>query len=75
MFITYYTLKKNQAAKLKFKKALTTLQKATLPAKAILPAKFDARRQPKTKIRRATRLAQPNYYNLFDWTIQTREVI
>ena len=47
--------------------------KAILPAKAVLPAKFDARRQPKSKIKRATRLVQPNYYNLFDWTIQTSE--
>ena len=49
--------------------------KAILPAKATLPAKFDARRQPEFKIKRATRLIQPNCYNLFDWTIQTREVI
>ena len=54
---------------LKYKKALTT------DGKAILPAKFDARRQPKSKIKRATRLVQPSYYNLFDWTIQTRDVI
>ena len=32
-------------------------------------------RQPKSKIKRATRLVQPNYYDLFDWIIQTREVI
>ena len=76
LFITYYTIKKkNQATKLKYKKALTTDCKAIPPAKAILPAKFDARRQPKSKIKRAIRLVQPNYYNLFDWTIQTREVI
>ena len=65
-------LKKNQTTKLKYKKASI---KAILPAKAIPPAKFDARRQLKSKIYRATRLVQPNYYNLFDWTIQTREVI
>jgi len=45
------------------------------PVKAILPAKFDARRQLKSKIYRVTRLVHPNYYDLFDWTIQTREVI
>ena len=37
--------------------------------------KFDASRQRKSKIKRGTRLVQPNYYNLFDWTIQSREVI
>ena len=39
--------------------------------KAILPAKFDARRQASAKIKRATGLVQPLCYNLFDWTIQT----
>ena len=38
-------------------------------------AKLDARRQLKPKILHAAQLVQANYYNLFDWTIQTREVI
>ena len=46
LFITYYTIKKNQATKLKYKKALTADCKAILAAKAILPAKFDAHKHP-----------------------------
>ena len=54
--------KKNQATKLKFKKALIKLQSNS--SRQIW-------RQASAKIYRATRLVQPNYYNLFDWTIQT----
>ena len=68
LFITYYTLKK-------IKLPSWSTRKHWQNCKATLPAKFDARRQPKSKIKRATQLVQPNYYNLFHWTIQTREVI
>ena len=37
---------------MKYKKALTTDCKVILPTKAILPAKFDTRHQPKSKIKR-----------------------
>ena len=65
MFITYYMLKKKQATKLKYKKALIKLQSNS--SRQIW-------RQASAKIR-ATWLVQPNYYNLFDWTIESREVI
>ena len=59
-------LQKTQATKLRYKKALIKLQSNS--SRQIW-------RQASAKIQRATRLVQPNYYNLFDWTIQTREVI
>ena len=65
LFITYYTIKK------KIKPPSWNRRKRWQNCKAILPAKFGARRQPKSKIKRATQLVQLNYYNLFDWTIQT----
>jgi len=55
-------LKKNQATKLRYKKALIKLQSNS--SRQIW-------RQASAKIQRATRLVQPNYYSLFDWTIQT----
>ena len=57
LFITYYMLKKNQATKLEYKKALIKLQSKS-SRKAILPAKFEARRQLKYNV-------QP------DWSNQT----
>ena len=54
--------KNNQATKLKFKKALIKLQSNS--SRQIW-------RQASAKIYRATRLVQPNYYSLFDSTIQT----
>ena len=64
MVAAYYILHalKNQATKLRYKKALIKLQS-------------NSSCQASARIKRATRLVQPNYYNLFDWTIQTREVI
>ena len=72
LFITYYMLKKNQATKLKYKKALIKLQSNSSRHSN---SSRQIWRQASAKIWRATRLVQPNYYNLFDWTIQTREVI
>ena len=69
LFITYYTINK------RIKPPSWSTRRHSQNCKAILPAKFDARRQPKSKIKRATQLVQLNDYNLFDWTIQTREVI
>ena len=66
LFITYYILKKNQATKLKYKKALIKLQSNS---------SHRIWSQASAKIYCATRLVQPIYYNLFEWTIQTREVI
>ena len=59
-------LKKNQATELKYKKNVDKTAKQFFPPN-LTPAV--------SQIKRATRLVQPNYYNLFDWTIQTREVI
>ena len=55
-------LKKNQATKLRYKKALIKLQSSS---------SRQIGRQASAKIQRATQLVQPNYYCLFDWTIQT----
>ena len=44
--------------------------KQFFPPKQFFPSNLTS-----AKIKRATRLVQSNYYNLFDWTIQTREVI
>ena len=51
LFTTYYIVKKNQATKLKYKKALIKLQ-----SNIILPAKFDTRRQLKYNV-------QPDWSN------------
>ena len=75
VFVLRAALKKKKKVEILLWRSFYSVERKhwTKDCKAILPAKFDTRRQPKSKIERATRLVQPNYYNLFDWTIQTLE--